>query len=89
MWLHTQAFHYDVVIHPFRKQVDEEGRPRPDLEAPQPARPEKPLGPEICRSSRPASSESCALCRTRSAASPVSAQASPASRFSSVLGRLS
>ena len=45
-----QAFHYDVVILPFRKQADEEGKPRPDLEAPHPARPEKPLGPEICRS---------------------------------------
>ena len=89
MGLRTQAFHYDVVIHPFRKQVDEEGRPRPGLEAPHPARPEKPLGPEICRSSRPASSVPCSLWRSRSAASPVSAQASPASRFSSVLGRLS
>ena len=79
-----QAFHYDVVILPFRKQADEEGGPRPDLEAPRPARPEKPLGPEICRSGRPASLVSRSLWHTRTAASPLSARASPASCFSSL-----
>ncbi|CAK0739787.1 hypothetical protein CVIRNUC_001196 [Coccomyxa viridis] len=83
------AFHYDVVILPFRKQADEEGKPRPDLKAPHPARPEKPLGPEICRSAIRASLVSSSPWHTRSATSLVSTQASPASCFSSLPGMLS
>ena len=81
-----QAFHHDVVIFPFRKRADEVGKPRPDLEAPHQAPPEKPLGPETCRSADPRA-QSCSHLVACSAAAAVCAQASPTLYFLSVAGK--